>query len=105
MLENQFDGYKGEFSSPKTTDERKVELISLMRTNLKERSKQNSGFVDCLDGQKHSLDSNEVTDLYAIDGALKYKQKAEQRELLSEKIRNTQLERNLYDKDNPYPRE
>lgn len=72
MLQKQFNEYKAEFSFVGTTAERKKELIALMQANLRDRCGNVGKTFVCLDGKEHSLGSDNVEDLYAIDGFFKF---------------------------------
>lgn len=103
MLEQQFDEYKAEYSRVETTDERKNELIVLMQGNLKRRWGHDNRTISCLDGQDHSLDSENVKDLYAIDGFLKSEEKRNQMSAMCDRARQETQDRNIYGPNNPYP--
>ena len=101
----QFDMYKSEYSSPKTTGERKQELIKLMRENLKRRRGEESSVMVCLDAKEHSVDSNCIEDLYAIDTYLREQNSKRERDEFSEMVRTEALKNNKYGPDNPYPKQ
>lgn len=100
--QKDFDEYKREFSLPQTTKSRKNELIKLMQENLKQRCDKENGTVKCLNGKEYSLDSENVSELYAIDGAMKESKNREKRDEASQKARAEAESRNRYNPDNPY---
>lgn len=100
--QKDFDEYKREISLSGTTKSRKIELIKLMQENLKQRCGKESGTVKCLNGKEYSLDSENVSELYAIDGAMKESKNREKRDEASKKARAEAVSRNKYNPDNPY---
>ena len=70
ILKDHFCEYKAEYSDKNTKEERKKKLIQMMQTNLKERCGKDCGYIKGLDGKDYSLTSDNVKELYAIDGAL-----------------------------------
>lgn len=101
-LERVFNEYKEEYSHPETTDNRKQALIQLMQENLKERWGKEGDLITCLDGQEYSLKSNIVTDLYAIDGALKAETCSNEMTEIAVISRKEAEERNTYGPAKPY---
>lgn len=87
----------------KTIPSRKTELIKLMQENLKQRYGKNCGSIKCLDNNDYSLDTDIVSELIAIDAALKAAQKANQNDSFSDAMRNEALSRNKYTPQKPYP--
>lgn len=102
-MEKQFDEYKAELARRDTNKERKEKLIALMQENLKERCEHYNGSIVCLDGQEHSLDSENVEDLYAIDGFLRSDEKRTQQSVTGNIKRQQAQSVNKYGPDNPYP--
>ena len=102
MMEQRFDEYKAEFSRVDTTNERRNELIVLMQEDLRERIGQSDSTVVCLDRQKHSIDSVNVEDLYAIDGFLRSEEGRNQLSAMGDIARLQNLGRNNYGPNNPY---
>lgn len=99
----QFDDFKAEYSCRKTTDERKKALIPLMQMNLKERCGKDSGTIVCDDGREHSLTSNNVEDLFAIDGALNAEASKNKLTETADISRKESFEQNKYGPDKTYP--
>lgn len=101
-LELLFNDYRREFSLGNATEVRKTELIKLMQENLKKRI-GNGPTVMILNSMEHSVDSDKVEDLYAIDGYLRAKRSEEVMGVLSETARTEALKKNKYGPNNPYP--
>lgn len=97
-----FDDLKMVYSKPETTESEKKELIKLMQENLMKRSGKDSGTIKCLDGNEYSLDSQNPSELYAIDGALRAAEATTQCDIDSEEARNAALGTNKYSPNNPY---
>ena len=102
-LELLFNDYRREFSLDNATEVRKTELIKLMQENLKKRIGDGPSFIICLDLLEHSVDSDNVEDLYTIDGYLREKRSEEVMGVLSETARTEALKKNKYGPNNPYP--
>lgn len=100
-MKQQFDKYKNEYSCENTTDERKNELIRLMRENLKKRCKSET--ICCLDNQVYSVDSINVEHLYAIDVFLRFEENKHNLSTIGEIIRQQAQNENKYGPNNPYP--
>ena len=92
-----------EYFHKETTEARKMELIKLMQEDLKQRNGNENDTVLCLDGNEYSMDSEIVSELYAIDNALREVKNREERDEISDQIRDKLLSRNKYSPDNPYP--
>lgn len=97
-----FEELKAEFSKPETNDHRKKELITLMQENLKKRCGKDCGTIKCLDNKEYSLDSDNPSDLFAIDAKLRAEDFSARNDLFSEKARTAVLEHNKYGPNNPY---
>ena len=91
-----FDELKREYSLTKTTESRRTMLLKLMQENLKKRSGKERGTVMCLDGKECSLESDIVSELYAIDSALKESNNKLKRDEISKKARNKAISQNKY---------
>lgn len=102
-MHNQFQEYKREYSLINTTKERKKELISLMRENLRQRLGEGPSSLLCLDREEYSVDSENVSDLYAIDEMLNHKNSSAEMAKVSNMIRKESLSRNKHNPGNPYP--
>lgn len=102
-MDKQFQEYKGEYSQENTTEDRKTELISLMRENLRQRLGEGRSSLPCRDGKEHSVESENVSDLYAIDGELNLRNSSAKMNKNSDTIRGELLSGNKYNPDNPYP--
>lgn len=102
--QKNFEEFREEYSLNKTSKSRKMELIKLMRENLKKRCDNNNENIMCLDGNEHSLESENVSELYAIDSALKYAQNSKENNEISDSIREAMLSQNKYTPDSPYPK-
>lgn len=98
-----FEELKAEYSNLETSEERKSILIELMQENLKKRIGGGPTVMKCLDLMEHSVDSDNVEDLYAIDGYLRAKRSEEVMGVLSETARTEVLKKNKYGPNNPYP--
>lgn len=99
----QFAEYKAEYSNKSTTRERQQELINLMQQDLKERNNTGQEIINCLDGKEHSINSNSVNDLYAIDGALRSNDSSQKMDAIANVKREVASNHNKYGPDNPYP--
>lgn len=102
-MHNQFQEYKREYSLINTTKERKKELISLMRENLRQRLGEGPSSLLCLDREEYSVDSESVSDLYALDGMLNQIDSSAKMNKVSDTMRKESLSRNKYNPGNPYP--
>lgn len=102
-MHNQFQEYKREYSLINTTKERKKELISLMRENLRQRLGEGRSSLLCLDGKEYSVDSESVSDLYAIDGMQNQIDSSAKMNKVSDTMRKESLSRNKYNPGNPCP--
>lgn len=102
MLEQQFDEYKAEYSNFRTRQERKNELIALMQENLKERCGLDICTIACLDEHEYSIESENVEDLYVIDGFLRSEEGRIQLSAIGDIERQQAQDRNKYDPYNPY---
>lgn len=101
-LKKDFSDYKEEYCNKDTSGERKRELLSLMQTNLKERCGKDSGSISCLDGKEHSLTSEFVEDLYAIDGYINEYYSEDIMTKVADVARKGACDSNQYGPDNPY---
>lgn len=101
--EKQFGDLKCEYSQKDTNENRKKELISLMQQNLKGRTGEDSWIIKCIDGKEYSLNSNNVEDLYAIDGTLKNNASQQRLTEVADDTRKAQSDSNKYGSNNPYP--
>lgn len=99
----QFQKYKGEYSQENTTEDRKTKLISLMQENLRQRLGKGRSSLVCHDEKEHSVESENVSDLYAIDGELNLKNSSAKMNKDSDTIRGGSLSGNKYNPNNPYP--
>lgn len=102
--QKNFEEYRSEYSLPETSETRKMELIKLMQEDLKKRCDKNNETIMCLDGNEYSLVSENVSELYAIDSALKYAQNSKENNEISDSIREAMLTQNKYTPDSPYPK-
>lgn len=102
-MHNQFQEYKREYSLINTTKERKKELISLMRENLRQRLGEGPSSLLCLDREEYSVDSENVSDLYAIDGMLNQIDSSAKMNKVSDTMHKESLSRNKYNPGNPCP--
>lgn len=66
--ENEFDKLKQIYLQ--NTQKRKEVVLAEMRENLLDRGAERAHL--CLDDKTHQVDSNNVEDLFAIDGALRF---------------------------------
>jgi|GEM_PF-1446746 len=98
----EFDELKFEYSLPETSKTRKIELIKMMQDNLKKRCAKNIETIMCLDGNEYSLESENVSELYAIDSTLKNAQNRKWNNEISDSTRETMLSRNKYTPGNLY---
>ncbi|MBO4871489.1 MAG: hypothetical protein J5565_05855 [Muribaculaceae bacterium] len=98
-----FEELNREYSLSQTTESRKTELLKLMQENLKQRCGKDSAIVKCMDDKDYSPESDNVSELYAIDAALKETEKRKDRDNVSDAIRAKELSKNVYSPDNPYP--
>lgn len=102
-LENEFQQLKNEYSC---VNKNASELIEKMRQNLKARllesELQYETGIQCLDGKLHRLDSDDVTDLYAIDSYLSAQKTSEQMTKVGEEARSNMEKQNKYSPSNPY---
>ena len=103
--QKEFDELKAEYSSSKTTDSHRKELILLMQDNLRQRCGNESRTVKCLDGNIYSIDSDNVSELYAIDAALNDAVRSKKFDEISEIKRDDALSKNKNSPSNPYPEE
>ena len=103
-LKAQFNDYKAEYSDKETKEERRKVLIPLMQTNLKERCGKDCGSIMCIDGNEHSLTSDNVEDLYAIDGTLNVEVVKNKVTEFANKARKGANEINQYGPVNTYPK-
>lgn len=78
-------------------------LIVQMQKNLKKRTPNNT--VKCLDGKEYQIDSNNVEELYAIDGALSAKESSETMTQVGNNICRQMERYNKYTPSHPYPEE
>ncbi len=101
--QKNFDEFRREYSLIKTTETRKAELLKLMQDNLKQRCGSDICTVKCLDGNEYSIDSDNVSELYAIDAALNYADGRTKFDETSEKNRDDALSKNRNSPSNPYP--
>lgn len=100
-MDNTFQIYRNEYFLSNTTEERKEELRTLMRENLKLRCGSNSNVN--IESKEISLDSDNVEDLLAIDGFLN---KSASTNLMTELGNSSRFEaqsQNRYSPTNPYP--
>lgn len=101
-MNEEFDKLKAEYSNQKTTDDRKKQLVDMMRENLKERVGENrTSFVDCM-GKEYLISSQNVSDLYAIDFMLKDERRKSVFDKIAEDCRNKANDKNNYSTNNPY---
>jgi hypothetical protein len=91
-----FQELKAEYSRKETTESRKKELVKLMQENLKQRCGQDGGTIKCLDGKNYSIDSNDVSELYAIDFYLNELERKKKVDNISEKARKDAEKENKY---------
>lgn len=103
VLKKQFDDYKAEFSSKEATDERKKDLIMSMQENLKRRCGKDCTAIACLDGKEHSLTSDNIEDLYAIDGVLSAEASKDEMTESANCARKDITNLNKYGPTNSYP--
>lgn len=96
-LKQEFQQLKAEYS--KNVSERN-EIIRRMRENLKQRTSEI--VIKGLDGKEHQIESNNVEDLYAIDGALIAQDSAEKITKGGEVMRDAMEQNNKYNPSNPY---
>lgn len=103
-LKVQFNDYKAEYSDKDTKEERRKELIPLMQVNLQERSGKDIGYIKCIDGKEHSLTSDNVEDLYDIDGTLNAEFSKKIMTDVADNARKDANENNQYGPANTYPK-
>lgn len=101
--QKSFEELKAEYHLTTTTESRKKELIKLMQEDLKQRCGEDCDTVECLDGKDYPLDSDNVSELYAINGTLKETKTRKERDEISETTRAEALSKNNYSPSNPYP--
>lgn len=101
MQKKLFDKYRNEFSRMETTNERRHELIGLMRENIRKRCEGRISFN--IEGQVYSIDSDKVEHLYAIDGFLKQEGSRKEMSAVAETERQRAHEKNKYGPTHPYP--
>ena len=105
ILKTQFNSFKVEYSNKDMKEERRKVLITLMQENLKKRCGKDGGFIECLDGKEHSLTSENVEDLYAIDGSLNADACKNELTEAADFARKDADERNQYGPTKTYPKE
>lgn len=98
----RFDEYRREYSLSETSETRKTELLLLMRENLEQRCSKDHDYIMCLNEKEYSIDSANVSELYAIDSALKNAKSKVRNNALTKKIREEALLQNKYNPNNPY---
>jgi len=98
-----FQKYKSEYHQQTTTSDRKEQLISLMQENLKARLGGKSDSVLCLDGRYHSICSDKVEELYAIDAKLNNVASSDKMSSIADTFRRQSTSPNTYGPENPYP--
>lgn len=97
-----FQNYKRVYALETTPEITKQHLLQLMKTNIKQRFGQEQDVIT-IDGQEYSINSDNVEDLYAIDGFLSYEESKNQMLAIGDRARQQAQDRNNYGPNNPYP--
>lgn len=95
-LKEKFQQLKNEYTNNMNEREN---IIVKMQENLKQRT--TNEIVKCLDENEYRTDSDNVEELYAIDGALSQQASADKMTRIGEEQRQ-HLKNNKYTPDNPY---
>lgn len=101
-LQKQFNELKANYSMQGISDEDKRSLVVEMQNNLKGRLGQEISSCFGLDEKMHYLDSENVEDLYAIDGALRAQKKEFENLHKSAIFHESATKQNKYSPSNPY---
>lgn len=101
-LQKQFEDLKAKYSIQGISDEDKRSLVVEMQNNLKERLGRENTSCFGLDRKEHHLDSENVEELYAIDGALRAQKKEIENLHKSAIFHESAIKQNKYSPSNPY---
>lgn len=97
-----FQNYKRVYALETTPETTKQHLLQLMKINIKQRFGQEQDVIT-INGQEYSLNSDNVEELYAIDGFLSSEECRNQMSAMCNRARQEAQDRNIYGPNNPYP--